>query len=430
MSQATAYLQARLAGFANRRLWCVGLLGIAAGLPFGALADPLSAWLVEYGLGLGSIGLFAFLSLPYTLKPLWAPLLDHYRPPFLLRRLGRRRGWLLLLQLLGFVALSTLGWLNPATHIWATVVVVFCFAVVSASQDILVDAVRVEILTEAEAPLGAAVVIPAYRIGMLLAGAGGLALAQTNGWTVAWVAMAACLGFGALGTLLLPLQATPAAPANNIQLSSRQMLLDGFVMPFRHLLQRRDAGWFLAFVLLYRISDGFFAPMRVPMLLAVGFDKMTLAEINKLVGFAATLVGGFVAQGLIRRFGLYRLLWWGAFAQGASNLLFWPRQWMGADRLMLMTAVASDNFIGGVVSIAVVVLLTRACNHPDYTASQYAALSAVVALSRTMVSGVTGYVALALGWSGFLWLSAVLSLIALPLLWRIKAGFVQETRTN
>ena len=423
-------VRARLSPYANRQLWVIALLGVASGLPFGALADPLSAWLLEQGLSLTSIGLFAYLSLPYTLKPLWAPLLDHYRPPLGLGRLGRRRGWLLLIQLLALAAIVGLGQLNPAKEIWLVGGVVLLIAFASASQDIVVDALRVESLSAAQAPAGAAVMVPAYRIGQLLAGAGGLALAQVAGWQVAWAAVGGCMIVGMVGTLLIrtpppqqdfeQLPEQPAAPP-----SGWQTLRDSFLNPLRHLLQQPNAWLLLLVILLYRLPDAFLAPMRVPLLLHVGFDKITLAEINKLVGFGATVLGGFVAHGLIQRLTLARVLWWGALAQGASNLLFLPLLWWGADRTLRTYAVAMDNLLGGIVSVAMVILLTRACRHPGYTASQYAVLSAAMSLSRTLVSGLTGLAASTLGWGGFLILTALLAIPVLPLLPRLrKSGLV------
>ena len=425
--------KARLSPYANRQLWVIALLGIASGLPFGALADPLSAWLLEQGLSLTSIGLFAYLSLPYTLKPLWAPLLDHYRPPLGLGRLGRRRGWLLLIQLLALAAIVGLGSLNPAREIWLVGGVVLLIAFASASQDIVVDALRVESLSAAQAPAGAAVMVPAYRIGQLLAGAGGLALAQLAGWQVAWAAVGGCMIVGMVGTLLIRPQppqqdAAPSPEQSPEQLfeqpaappSGWQTLRASFLNPLRHLLHQPNAWLLLLIILLYRLPDAFLAPMRVPLLLHVGFDKITLAEINKLVGFGATVLGGFVAHGLIQRLTLARVLWWGALAQGASNLLFLPLLRWGADRTLLTYAVAMDNLLGGIVSVAMVILLTRACRHPGYTASQYAVLSAVMSLSRTLVSGLTGLAADSLGWGGFLILTALLAIPVLPLLPRLR----------
>ncbi|MFN5174837.1 MAG: MFS transporter, partial [Holosporaceae bacterium] len=280
---------------------------------------------------------------------------------------------------------------------------------------------------------GAAVMVPAYRIGQLLAGAGGLALAQLAGWQVAWAAVGGCMIVGMVGTLLIrpqppqqdaapspeqspaPLPEQPAAPP-----SGWQTLRASFLNPLRHLLRQPNAWLLLLIILLYRLPDAFLAPMRVPLLLHVGFDKITLAEINKLVGFGATVLGGFVAHGLIQRLTLARVLWWGALAQGASNLLFLPLLWWGADRTLLTYAVAMDNLLGGIVSVAMVILLTRACRHPGYTASQYAVLSAVMSLSRTLVSGLTGLAADSLGWGGFLILTALLAIPVLPLLPRLR----------
>ncbi len=372
--------------------------------------------MAESGVSKATIGLFAAVGLPYALKFIWAPLVDRLSLPLLTAMLGRRRAWLLLSQVAVAGSLLGLGLADPAADPWRTALWAFAVAWWSATQDIVIDAYRVEILDEARYGAGAATTVFGYRIGMIAAGAGALYIASAAGWVVAFVAMAALMGVGVLATLLCPEPAAPAAEAASGP-GVLAWLRGAVVAPLQEFMARESA-WpaILLFVLLYKLGDAFIGPMANPFYIEMGFSKVEIANVTKLFGAAATILGSFAGGLLVARLGIIPALFIAGGLQAGSNLMFVVQALVGHDVAVLALTIAVENVAGGMGTAAFVAYLSALCN-VAYTATQYALLSSLMAVGRTLFTTTSGVAATGLGWVGFFLLTTALALPALALLW-------------
>ncbi len=392
------------------RFILVGLLGFFSGLPLALTASTLTAWLAEAGVERASIGLFAAIATPYALKFLWSPLLDGLPLPWLTRRLGRRRGWLLASQLLLVASLAAMGLTNPAMNPWATALAGVLVAVFSATQDTAVDAYRVERLSASEQGTGAAWATFGYRIGMLVSGAGALYLAEAVGWAQTYFAMAGVMSLGLLLTLALkPVAGDEPSLAAHAP-SVPQFFKEFVIAPFRDFMTRPHWLAVLAFVVLYKLGDAFMGVMFNPFLLDLGFGKAQIAEVVKLYGLAATLLGTFAGGWLVQHIGMFRTLLLCGVAHMLTNLLLVAQAHIGADVHFLAFSVSMENVTGGMGTAAFIAYLSALCR-VHYTATQYALLSSLAAFGRTWLSTPSGALAQAVGWPLFF---AIASLMALP----------------
>lgn len=374
------------------------LMGFSSGLPLLLTGSVLQAWLKDGGVDLKRIGFFALIGLPYTLKFLWAPLFDRYVLP-----LGRRRGWLLLMQLAVAAALLVLAAAQPSPdQLWLIAGAGFLVALFSASQDIVVDAYRRDSLAEAELGLGSALYVNGYRVGMLLAGGGGLILADWLSFPSMYRIMALVVAACVLVTLLAP---EPVAPEGR-----PRTLRDAVVLPFLDYF-RRDGAWLiLAFILLYKVGDTMASAMTTPFYLELGYSKTEIGAVVKLFGFWATIAGGTLGGIWILRIGMLRALWWFGIGQMLSTLGFVVLSQLPPTELALAVVVAVENFTAGLGTAAFVGFMA-ALTDRRFTATQYALLSSLMGVPRVLLSAPTGWLAESLGWPGFFLLCA---LIALP----------------
>lgn len=420
--------------YRDRRVLSLFFLGISSGLPFGVLAEPLSARLVDAGLSYTAIGLFALVSVPYALKFLWAPVMDHVAPPWPARALGRRRGWTAIAQALLLAAIVALGAVDPARDPFALGLIALAVAFASASQDIAIDAYRVEILDERRYAAGAATAVLGWRVGQLGAAVGGLVLADALPWPAVFAAMATGVGIGFVALLVNPEPQVPppspmALPPSFARLAQRQPKLAHALAGLRRAaleplvdFARRPA-WVavLAFILLYKFGDQILAVMKMPFFLgALGFTKTEVAEVAKVFGTGATVAGGLLGGVLLARTGLL----WGLMICGvlmaASNLVFVLLAWAGRDLAMLAVAVAVENVTTGMGTTAFVAYLSSLCN-VAYTATQYALLTSLMAFSRTAMSAGAGWIADRTDWTTFFMLTTLAALPGLALLlWMIR----------
>ncbi len=375
------------------------LFGFASGLPLLLTGSVLQAWLRDGGIDLARIGLFALVGLPYTLKFLWSPLFDRYSPG----PLGRRRGWLLLTQLAVAAALLLLSAADPApADLTLVSLAALLVAFFSASQDIVVDAYRRESLADAELGLGSALYVNGYRVAMLLAGGGGLILADQLSFAVMYRVMAACMAACVVVTLLSP---EPALPAGR-----PQTLAEAVILPFLDYF-RRDGAWLaLAFIVLYKLGDTMASAMTTPFYLDLGYSKTEIGAVVKLFGFWATLAGATLGGVWILRVGLARSLWAFGIGQMISTLGFVVLAGAGPSPGALAAVVAVENFTGGLGTAAFVGFMA-ALTDRRFTATQYALLSSLMGVPRVILSAPTGWLAESLGWAGFF---LACTLIALP----------------
>ena len=387
----------------------------------------------ESGVDLGTIGLFALVGTPYTLKFLWAPLVDALHVPVLTRLLGRRRGWLVFAQLLLIGAILLLALTDPARSPFYVALGALLVAAASATQDIVVDAFRVESLPESEQAAGMASYVAAYRVGMLISTAGALflvsgfestGLTKSIAWMWGYIAMAAMVLIGMIAALVAtePEQSRRAEEATSGE-SAITRVITAAVGAFTEFLTRRDVWAVLAFVILYKVTDSFSGTMTAPFVIDLGFTRNDYAAIVKGVGLAATLIGGFAGGFLARAWSLEACLWIGGVLQAVSNLAFAWLAYVGLNQWALALAITVENFTGAIGTVIFVAYLSSLCQSPLHTATQYALLTAFAAIGRTYLSAGAGYVAQATGWPAFFVLSVLVAVPSLILLaWLQRRG--------
>ncbi len=422
-----------MAVYLQPRVLIVLVLGFSSGLPLALSGSTLLVWMRESGVDLGTIGLFALVGTPYTLKFLWAPLVDALHVPLLTKWLGRRRGWLVFAQLLLIAAILLLAVTDPAKSPFYVALGALLVAAASATQDIVVDAFRVESLPESEQAAGMASYVAAYRIGMLISTAGALflvsgfeatGLTKTNAWMWGYVAMAAMVLIGMIAALVAtePEQSRRAAEAT-IGESAIARVTTAAVGAFTEFLTRKDVWAVLAFVILYKFTDSFSGTMTAPFVIDLGFTRNDYAAIVKGVGLAATLIGGFAGGFLARAWSLEACLWTGGVLQALSNLAFAWLAFVGLNQWALALAITVENFTGAIGTVIFVAYLSSLCQSPLHTATQYALLTAFAAIGRTYLSAGAGYVAQATGWPAFFVLSVLVAVPSLILLaWLQRRG--------
>lgn len=411
----------------TKPLLVVLLLGFASGLPLALTASTLSAWLFEAKVDIKSISLFAAVATPYTLKFLWSPLIDSLPVPALSRLFGRRRGWLLATQVFSIAAIILLGLTDPLTHPFYTALAAVLVAFASASQDIVIDAYRVEILKPEEQGQGAAMAQLGYRFGMIASGAGALYLAEFHGWQVTYFVMAALLGIGILTTFWAdePAASREAVLANS---SFAQWLQRSVIAPFADFMKHPSWLLILLFIVAYRLADAFIGSMTNPFLLDIGFTKPQIAEIVKVYGLIATLAGTFLGGWMVARYGAVRIMFVAGILHAITNLLFVVQAQIGVHLWFLGLSIAVENFTGGISAAAFVAFLSGLCNL-HYTATQYALLSSFAAFGRTWLSTPAGTVKQWLGWELFFFFSALLAIPGLLMLWVLNKRLKQPTAT-
>lgn len=402
------------------RVLVVLSLGFASGLPLLLTLSTLTFWLAEADVDKAAIGLFALAGLPYTWKFLWAPVMDRVALPPFTALLGRRRGWLLFVQLLLALAILALGATDPRAQLWPMAALALLVAFLSASQDIVVDAYRVEILEERQQGAGAAVIVIGYRVAMLVAGAGTLLVAEAAGWFWAYATMAGLLVLGMVTVVLAP-EPRVAAPVPLPAGGGAVAWLKGAVVaPLADFLQRNGvatAALILLFIMLYKLGDALLSSMTNPFYVELGFTKPEVAAIVKGYGLAATLLGGFLGGLVVNRRGVLPALWVCGLIQLASNLVFVLQAWVGRDLGVLALTISAENLAGGMGTAAFVAYLSSLCNL-SYTATQYALLSSFMAQARTTLAAGGGFLAESTSWTGFFLLTTAAAVPGLlMLLW-------------
>lgn len=407
------------------RVLIVMLLGFSSGLPLALSGSTLAIWMAERGVNLGTIGLFSLVGLPYTVKFLWAPLVDALHVPFLSRRFGRRRGWLIFTQLVLAAAILLLGTLDPVAAPFYVALGALLVAAASATQDIVIDAFRVESLDTNEQAAGMAGFVAAYRIGMLVAGAGVIAFvawleymgaAKENIWFWGYALAAAFVGIGLAASLAAAEPADDRKPEDRPGGDAFTRVLATAFNAFREFLMRDAALFVLLFVVLFKFCDAFAGVLTGPFVLAIGFDKAAYAAIVKGVGLAASLSGG-VAGGLIARaLPLSTSLWIAGILQMLSNLVFVWQAWVGPNHAALTASIIVENFTGSIGTVIFVAYLSALCGVRAHTATQFALLTALAAVGRTTLASGGGFVAEATGWMIFFIITALAAVPSLVLL--------------
>ena len=399
-----------LKSLANRRIATVAFLGFASGMPLALTGGTLQAWMAVEGVDLKTIGIFSLVGLPYALKFFWAPLLDRYALPFL----GRRRGWILCSQFILMSLIILLGLTSPKETPLLVALIALFLTFTSASQDIVIDAYRTDVLREKERGLGVAVSVTGYRIAMLVSGALALILAGPLGWRLTYFLMAGLMMIGMLATFFGPEPEEVVCPP--------QSLKEAVSGPLNEFFERPAAWSFLALIILYKIGDAFAGSLTTAFLIrGPEFSIGEVGAINKGLGLGATIFGALYGGILMARLGLYRSLMIFGVLQAVSNLSFMLLAYVGKVYSMMVVAVAFENLSGGMGTAAFVAFLMALCDK-RYTATQFALLSALSSLGRIFVGPPSGYLSHEVGWVVFFFITFLAALPGLFLLYKMRVN--------
>ena len=384
------------------------LLGFASGLPLPLTGGTLQAWLTIAGVDLRTIGIFSLVGLPYIIKFVWAPLMDRFVPTWL----GRRRGWILPIQFGLLVGIGLMGFIHPAYAPLMLGALAFLVAFTSASQDIVIDAYRTDVLYEKERGIGAATFVLGYRIAMLIAGALALIMSDHIGWQNTYLIMAIIMVVGIMGTLTGP------EPEGNT--AAPKSLKEAVWGPLQDFMTRRFALSMILLIILYKLGDAYAGTMTTTFLLrGAGFSATEVGTINKGMGLIATIVGAIFGGTLMVKLGLFRSLMMFGLFQMVSNLSFMVLAWLGKSYGVMIFAVAFENLCGGMGTSAFVALLMALCNK-KYSATQFALLSSLSAFGRVLISPSSGYVINITGWAMFFFITTLTAFPGLWLLWKLR----------
>jgi PAT family beta-lactamase induction signal transducer AmpG len=398
-------LQSLLKVFGSRKMAALLLLGFSSGLPLFLTSKTLQAWMTVEKVDLTAIGLFSLVGLPYSLKFLWSPLLDWIKLPFL----GRRRGWLIILQIGLLIAIACMALQQPKQALQLLAINAVAIAFLSATQDIAADAYRTDVLEQLEMGAGAAVFVLGYRIALLLTGSLALILADRIPWSSVYLLMAVAMAIGIIATLFAPEPKETAPP---------ESLTAAVILPFGEFFQRQGivyASLSLLFIVLYKLGDSFVNNMSTPFLLQTGFTQTDIGAIQGGMGLIATIVGTLAGGAFLSKIGLNRSLWVFGGLQAISNLAYLVLAQVGKNYQVLLLTINIENFCAGLGTAAFVAFLMNMCNQ-RYSATQYALLSSFMAVSRDILVAPAGSLAKTTGWPLFFVISIVAAIPGLLLL--------------
>lgn len=392
----------------NRNILTVLLMAFSSGLPLALTGSTLQAWFTEAGVSLIAIGALSLVGVPYVWKFLWAPVMDRFVPPWL----GRRRGWICLTQLGLCVTLFYLAQMNPTETPKAIGLLALFIAFLSASQDIAIDAYRADILLPAERGLGAAVTIFAARMAMLISGGLALIFADHFGWRLTYELMAILIGISTLATYF--------GPETSKAIQPPKTFVAAVIEPFRDLLQRDGIWLILLFVVFYKMGDALALSLMSNFLLkGLGFTLTDVGIAYKTMGLCATILGAFVGGLFLTRINIYWALFWFGLAQAFSNLMFMVLAYVGKNYALMASAIFIESFCSGMSTAALLAFLMSLC-HQQYSATQYALLSALFSIGRVFLGPLAAFLVAKLGWVSFYFWSFILCFPGIILLSLIR----------
>ncbi len=400
----------------NPRVATVLFLGFSSGLPLALSGGTLQAWLTVEDVDIKTIGFFSLVGLPYTLKFLWSPLMDRFVIPVF----GRRRGWIALSQLTLIGLILGMSVTSPQNGLWFLALLAFGLTFVSASQDVAIDAYRTEVLREPERGMGAAVSVTGYRLAMLVSGALALILSEYLGWRATYMLMALIMSIGVVAVWLGPEPEDPGTPPASMK--------DAVEGPFKEFFSRTGVWSLLALIILYKLGDAFAGSLTTTFLIrGVNFSVGEVGVVNKGMGLASTIIGALFGGVLMARLRLFKSLLIFGILQAVSNLSFMILALVGKSYPLMIFTIAFENLAGGMGTAAFVAFLMVLCNH-NYTATQFALLSALASLGRVFVGPLSGVLVDGMGWAVFFFATFLFALPGLILLW-IMREVVKGTET-
>lgn len=403
----------------DKRMLTMILLGFSSGFPLLLVFGTFNLWLKDAGVSLEVIGLFSLVKTPYSLKWAWSPIIDRVKLP-LFCRLGRRRGWALFTQLILMAAIWAMAVTDPIQQTMSMVIFAFIMVIASASQDIVLDAYRIESFTPKEQGAGVGVFVLGYRLGTIFSGAGALYMASVMSWEDVYKIMAAA---AIIGMLTIIFSREPKKEAQYVEPKCRgtwRQRLECFMgravyEPFADFMKRRDWLYILLFIFLYRMSDAYIGPMAYPFYDDLGFTKGEIATISKVFGVIATICGTLIGGIVVSRYGVMKALLYCGIFQGASNLVFAVQAYLGHNIYGLMVNITIENVASGMGVAAYVAYMSSLCN-VAYTATQYALLSSLMSFARDVFAATSGYLAAIVSWPMFFVITTFMSIPGLLVL--------------
>jgi len=389
--------------YGNRRVLSLLGLGFSSGLPLALIGTTLQAWMTSENVDLRIIGIFSLVGLPYTLKVFWAPIMDRFTPPWL----GRRRGWITITQVLLAISIVALGLSSPGNMPWVVASLALVIAFCSASQDIVVDAYRADVLHEQELGAGAATTVVGYRLALIVSGAFALILSDYIPWRMVYLIMAALMLANTLFTFLAPEPSERVIPPKTLK--------DAVWEPLISYFRRSGAVEMLIFIMVYKLSDAIAGAMTTPFLLDMGFSRTDVGTVNKAFGLLSTILGTLAGGSVIAKIGINRSLWIFAFLQAFPHLAFTVLALIGKNYVAMVAAIGLENLCGGMGTAAFVAFMMRLCDK-RFTATQYALLTSFMAVTRVLAGVPTGFMANSMGWPMFFAMSMLGALPGILLL--------------
>jgi PAT family beta-lactamase induction signal transducer AmpG len=432
LARLWGFVEVAIFGGRQPRLRAIFFMGFSSGLPLPLTLGTLSFWLAQSGVSRTAIGLFALVGISYNFKFLWSPVIDTLPIPVLTRHLGRRRSWALAIQALLAVAIVALGLSEPSRNPMGTALLAVVVAFLSASQDIVIDAYRIELLKPEEQGAGAAATQWGYRFGLIAAGAGALYAVAFAGWAFSYAVMAALMSVGMITVWLTPEPDVARAPAQVVEPGSNSVLRwfqEAVVAPLADFLTRPLWAEIVLFIVLYKFGDALAGVMANPLYVSLHFTESEVASVSKIFGVLMTLVGLSAGGVIVARLGLYPSLLICGLLQNVSTLMYAALALAGHDMSILALSIAAENVTGGMGSAAFVAYLSRLCN-VSFTATQYALLSSLSAVGRTTLSASGGWLVDQIDWVPFFILATAAGfpalLVLLRLMWRVPLPTPKE----
>lgn len=416
--------------YLDKRMLTMVALGFSSGFPLLLVFGTLNLWLKDAGISYAAIGLFSLVKTPYSFKWAWSPLIDRIKLP-LFCRLGRRRGWALFTQIILMLSILCMSTVNPSASPLTMAFFAVLVTIASASQDIVLDAYRIERFTAKEQGAGVAIFVLGYRFGLIFSGAGAIWMASVMSWNNVYVIMS----LGALvGMVAILCSKEPAQDSKKTQISYsgslrkriKKFLLTAVYDPFKDFMRKPDWAVILLFIFFYRMSDAYMGPMAYPFYDDMGFSKVEIAYVSKLYGMIATILGGIAGGLIINRFGIMKSLFWFGVLQGITNLMFVAQSYAGHNIYLLTVTISLDNISAGMGATALVAYLSSLCNIA-YTATQYALLSSLMSFARDVFAATSGFLAAKVSWDIFFFITALMVIPGLILLAYLTKKYPAET---
>lgn len=404
--------------YINKRMLILMALGFTSGFPFLLVFGTLSFWLKDLDISYTLIGAFSLVKIPYSLKWAWSPIVDNVKLP-ILYKLGRRRSWAVFIQFLLFCALVGMAFTNPEIHTLHMALFAFIASFLSASQDIVLDAYRVESFEDEpeKQASGVAIYVLGYRLGLIFSGAGAIYMASVISWPKVYVIMACGLLVGITAILLAKEPQKYQYKKYKLKIKdSIAFIKNSLVSPFKDFTKRQHWYWILLFIFTYRLSNAYFGPMSFPFYVDLGFTKTEIASVIKIYGMIAAILGGLAGGLIVMKIGIKKSLIIFGLAQCLTTFLFAVQAQCGHNMTLFITIITLENFSSGLATTALVAYISSLCNKL-YTATQYALLSSVMSLSRDIFSSTSGLLAQSVSWDVFFIICGFLSLPSLIIVW-------------